>query len=601
MKRPGWVACALIAVLAFPTLAHARGLSVEVWTNRGDEAVYNKGDLLKIGVRANDDAHLIVYEIDAEGYVNLLFPYQGTGDLVEARQSYRIPEEDAGVDLVVEGPTGQGYIVAIASLDPFQPLPWYLRPYSSQAAALGYEGGPEEEEGVTSEGRIVGDPFVAMERIRRRIVSDYENPDLFATAYTTYYLHEPVKYPRYLCYDCHRPGYWSWWTGFDPYYTTCSVFTFRVNYSWYWGPGYWFGHVPYYVYNCRPGYGWHGRYWYSGWDGWGYWSSIWGGPLRRYKSPPPPGYMPPDKYKDGTPPGLIAARDFRRGGNMTLPIGRNDRARDGDTPERIERGERGVQRQPAGEVRRDDDARRPGDERGGIQRRPASERPRDEGDVRRPMDRPSPRREPAREPAREPSREPAREPSREPAREPSREPAREPSREPEPAPAPAPPSPPAPKPRDEARPMPPRGGSRGGDRGNQIGASEVRQQRGVQRGGLKFAGEIKRGAAPVRDGSAYRGPDRSRGAAPRATRQAYTTPRQVQRSAARMTPTREMRAPRAPSVGSARAQKAPARVQASKPGAQKSEARAQKSAPRAQQSSRGNARGDAGRGGRGGR
>jgi hypothetical protein len=591
MKRPGWVACALIAVLACPTLAHARGLSVEVWTNRGDEAVYSKGDLLKIGVRANDDAHLIVYEIDAEGYVNLLFPYQGTSDLVEARHAYRIPDEDADVDLVVEGPTGQGYIVAIASLDPFQPLPWYLRPYSAQAASLGYEGDPEEEEGVTSEGRIVGDPFVAMERIRRRIVHDHENPDVFATAYTTYYLHEPVRYPRYLCYDCHRPGYWSWWTGFDPYYTTCSVFTFRVNYSWYWGPGYWFGHVPYFVYNCRPGYGWHGRHWYSGWDGWGYWSSMWGGPLRRYKSPPPPGYLPPDNYKDGTPPGLIAARDFRRGGNMILPIGRNDRARDDDEARdrgtRVERGDRGVQRQPAGEVRRDEDARRPGGERGTIQRRPASERPRDEGNVRRPVGRPSPRPEPARGPAREPEREPA------------REPAREPSREPEPAPTPAPPAPPAPKPRDEARPTPPRGGSRGGDRGNRIGVNEVRQERGIQRGGLTFVGERERGAARGRGGSAYRSPDRAGSASPRATRQAYAPPRQIQRGAARMAPTREMSARRAPQVAPARGQKARARVQASEPRAQESPARVQKAEPRAQKSSRASARGDAGRGGRG--
>jgi len=572
MKRPAWVASALIALLALPSLALARGLSVEVWTNRGDEAVYSHGDLLKIGARANEDAHLLVYEIDAEGYVNLLFPYQRANDLVEAGRSYRIPEDDADVELVVEGPTGQGYIVAVASLDPFQPLPWYLRPYSSQAAALGYEGEPEEEEGVTSEGRIVGDPFVAMERIRRRVVRDYESPDVFATTYTTYYLHEPVKYPRYLCYDCHRPGYWSWWSGFDPYYTTCSVFTFRVNYSWHWGPGYWFGHVPYFVYHCRPGYGWSGRYWYSGWDGWGYWSSIWGGPLKRYKSPPPPGYLPPDKYKDGTPPGLIAARDFRRGGNMILPIGRNERARDDDSRGgvRVERGDRGTQRQPAGEVRRDEGARRPADDRGGIRRRPASERPRGDDGVRRP-ERPSPRPEPARE-----------SPHRGPEREPRPEPAREPAREPEPAPAPAPPAPSAPKPRDEARPLPPRGGSRGGERGNRIG--QVEPQRGVQRGGLSDAGERARSA------------DRGRAVTPAPVRRAapardtYSPGRQVQRSPARFTPRREVQAPRS-AKGAARAPKATARVQKSEPRPQKAPARVEKSEPRAQRSSRGGSRG----------
>lgn len=566
MKRPAWVASALIALLALPVTAQARGLSVEVWTNRGDEAVYSHGDLLQIGARASEDAHLLVYEIDAEGYVNLLFPYHRASDFVEARRTYRIPDEDAGVELVVEGPTGQGYIVALASHDPFEPLPWYLRPYSSQAAALGYEGEPEDEEGVTAEGRIVGDPFVAMERIRRRVVRDFQDEDVFATAYTTYYLHEPVKYPRYLCYDCHRPGHWSWWTDFDPYYTTCSVFTFRVNYSWYWGPRYWFGHVPYFVYHCRPGYGWQGRYWYSGWDGWGYWSSIWGGPLRRYKSPPPPGYIPPAKYKDGTPPGLIAARDFRRGGNMILPIGRNERARDDDSRggARVERGDRGTQRQPAGEIRRDEDARRPADDRGGIRRRPASERTRDDDGVRRPQ-RPAERPVPARE-----------SPRREPERKPRPEPAREPSREPEAAPPVPRPAPPAPKPRDEARPVPSRGGERGGERGNRIGSTGP--QRIESRGGLREVGARTRDAGRVRMIS----PAPSRRPAP--ARDSYS-PR-TGRSAARFTPGREVKAPRPAKVDRPRSAPAP-RVQKSEPRREQPPSRAQRSAPRERGSGRG--------------
>ena len=43
---------------------------------------------------------------------------------------------------------------------------------------------------MTAEGRIVGDPFVAMERIRRRVLSDPDNDEAFATAYTSYYIHE---------------------------------------------------------------------------------------------------------------------------------------------------------------------------------------------------------------------------------------------------------------------------------------------------------------------------------------------------------------------------------------------------------------------------
>src|SRR5207244_10842008 len=118
------------------------------------------------------------------------------------------------------------------------------------------------------------------------------------------------------CYDCHRPHDWAWWDGFDPYYTTCSAFDFRVNWSWGWGPSYWGGFVPYYVYLPRPGCpprfrppG--GGAWFSSWDGWRRWSTIWGGPLTRYKTPPPPGYTPPSKFDQPigrgaqSPPGFL--------------------------------------------------------------------------------------------------------------------------------------------------------------------------------------------------------------------------------------------------------------------------------------------------------
>ena len=40
--------------------------------------------------------------------------------------------------------------------------------------------------------------------IRRRVLADPQDPDAFGTSYATYYVHNEVRYPRYLCYDCHR-------------------------------------------------------------------------------------------------------------------------------------------------------------------------------------------------------------------------------------------------------------------------------------------------------------------------------------------------------------------------------------------------------------
>jgi hypothetical protein len=308
-------------------------MGVDVWTDRGKDAVYEPGEPVEIKVRVSTDAYVLVYDIDSEGYVRVLYPYEQGRGFVEGRHTYRVPPYESGLQLVVQGPVGQGYIVAVASREPFDTLPWYLRPYDPQAEGVGYVGDEEDQEEVLSDGRIVGDPFVAMERIRRKVLYEPNDSDAFATAYTSYYVHQPVRYPRYLCNDCHRPGYWAWWDGWDPYYTSCSAFHFRVYWGWSWGPRYWFGTVPYFCYvprcyPCSP----YDRPWYSGWHGWRRWTALWDGPPRRYKSRPPTGYTPPGKYawsrwKEGKPlpPGFLAAEYVKgaKGVRMRVPIGAN--------------------------------------------------------------------------------------------------------------------------------------------------------------------------------------------------------------------------------------------------------------------------------------
>ena len=156
MKTSRWVlAAALAGSLALPGPALARALSVNVSTDRGDEGVYQPGERIQIKVKATDDAHLMVYEIDAQGYVHVLFPYEGGSDWIEAGQSMRLPQDESSAELVVQGPVGEGYVVAVASSDRFKGLPWYLRPYDSKGDEMGYYGRPSdqsEEEGVMGRG-----------------------------------------------------------------------------------------------------------------------------------------------------------------------------------------------------------------------------------------------------------------------------------------------------------------------------------------------------------------------------------------------------------------------------------------------------------------
>jgi hypothetical protein len=312
----GWLLPA--ALVLSPVMAFADEAKVDVWTDKGDEGVYQPGEHMDLRVRTAEDAWLLVYEIDTEGHVQLLYPYRGSSGYVEGRTTYRLPPDEMGVNLVVQQSVGQSYIVAIASTERFNELPWYLRPYDAQGQSVGYEPARDDEDGITPDGRIVGDPFVAMEKIRRRVLQYPEDGETFATSYTTYYVHDRVRYPRYICYDCHRPGRWAWWTGFDPYYTTCSVFDFQVNGMWAWGPNYWYGSVPYFYYVPRvdgpPRYAAyrrnHARY--SAWNGWSYWHRAWSAALVRYKSAPPRNYVPPSRWPQHgggatLPPGFLAA------------------------------------------------------------------------------------------------------------------------------------------------------------------------------------------------------------------------------------------------------------------------------------------------------
>jgi len=334
MYRARWLLGALmIGLVLAPPVARARAMGVDIWTDRGKDAVYEPGEPVEIKVRASDDGYLLVYDFDSEGYVRVLYPYEGSSGYVAGRQTYRVPPYKSGLQLVVQGPVGQGYIVALVSREPFNALPRFLRPYDPQAEGAGYVGEEEDGENVTSDGRIMGDPFVAMERIRRQVLSDANDPEIFATAYTSYYIHQPVRYPRYLCNDCHRPNQWAWWDGYDPYYTNCSAFDFRVYWGWSWGPRYWFGTVPYFCYvprcyPCAP----YDRPYYSSWNGRRQWNALWSGHLTRYKTAPPAGYTPPNRYdwsrwKEGKPlpPGFLAGEYVRGadGVRLRVPIGAN--------------------------------------------------------------------------------------------------------------------------------------------------------------------------------------------------------------------------------------------------------------------------------------
>ena len=200
----------------------ASRITLDVWTNKEEGGVYRPGEGMRIFFRASADAYVLLYNIDTEGYIHLIYPY-GLDDpsRAEGGRTYQIPSRRDPYDLVADGPAGVEYIVAAAAPFQFSDLPWYL------TGRIG-DGEPpvDDAENAEDAGVIVGDPYVGMDRILRRIVPD-GHEDEVATADTYFYIDRRVEYPRYVCADCHyHPVY------FDPYRDVCPVVTIRIDATW---------------------------------------------------------------------------------------------------------------------------------------------------------------------------------------------------------------------------------------------------------------------------------------------------------------------------------------------------------------------------------
>lgn len=104
---------------------HNGSLDIEVWTNKEEGASFGQGENLVVYFRANRDCYVTVYDLNTEGDINLLYPYDPRDDhFIEGGRVYTIPDYYDDFVLRVNGDPGLEFIQAVASEDYFEVPRW---------------------------------------------------------------------------------------------------------------------------------------------------------------------------------------------------------------------------------------------------------------------------------------------------------------------------------------------------------------------------------------------------------------------------------------------------------------------------------------------
>jgi hypothetical protein len=234
----GGVTVTADAGVGFRAARHTSDTQYEValWTDREGDALYGDGERARVWFQPEQSAYVVVYGIDVEGDLHLLYPtHRDDPRFCHADVEYEVdhPMLDAtGVDGVV-------YVQAVACAYPLEPyFPNCFRRHQRPSfQPWSYGSGFAAEFGV-----VIGDPYLALAEIRGWLVPRGCEPRHLGFATLSYACQSPRFYPRYLCADCHS-GSW-----YDPYDDVCAVFEIRVD-SWW--------NEPVHAYSCQPRY----HYW----------------------------------------------------------------------------------------------------------------------------------------------------------------------------------------------------------------------------------------------------------------------------------------------------------------------------------------------------
>ena len=189
-------------------------LRAAVWLDRDRDDVYQRGEEQGVGFQTNQDAYAVVYRIDAEGVVDILWPRSRMDDgFAFGGHEYLLPVSGASA-LRVAMQEGEGFVMAIVSKYPFD-----LRDLEIDFH--------HEPTNGTYDFMVAGDPYLAMNEVNFAITGLENSEEYVVTDHTSYYVHRQVDHPRYLCNQCHFEDD----VAYHPYQDECTL-TIEYDYGW---------------------------------------------------------------------------------------------------------------------------------------------------------------------------------------------------------------------------------------------------------------------------------------------------------------------------------------------------------------------------------
>jgi hypothetical protein len=109
----------LLGLLAIGTAAHDPAPAVRIWFDR-DDASYMRGDRIKVFLKTRDDRYIVVFHVDPDNRLRILFPLDpGDDNYVKGGKTYKVINR-GGREGIVADIAGRGIVFAAASTGPFR-------------------------------------------------------------------------------------------------------------------------------------------------------------------------------------------------------------------------------------------------------------------------------------------------------------------------------------------------------------------------------------------------------------------------------------------------------------------------------------------------